>query len=568
MPNDATFIASPSNPTSANFYEVTLSNPVPPGVATPVVVRYRYAKSSTDGGRTIDLTVELRQGTSVIASATHPNIPGASGSGWQQASLTLTAAQAAAITNGADLRLRIRAITSGGGQGRKAQLSWAETELPPAADPVTSVTYGYDRLSRLTSAADGSGSRSYAYDPVGNRTTRTAGSSTSYTYDRADRLLSAGASPVTVSAVGVTTARGADTFAYDQANRLTQATVAGLTESSAYDGDGVRASRQVGAGPLTRYVTDPAAGLPVTIDDGSRKYVWGLGLAYAVSGTGIEVYHADRLGSVRALTDAAGTVIATYRSDEFGIPLSATGSSTQPFRYTGEPSDASGLNYLRARYYDPSIGRFMSRDPFGGFASSPLTLNRYSYTGNSPVTLTDPSGHCIDPGGPGIRYCIDRFIRDADVFPLDGGGDNRGANANGGTFRTRQLIYQAADGSVMTQEAAGVTHFFGGAYPGFLGACGSAVSTSSRVKGGRSIESTCSASNGFLPGGPEISHLIQIAEDASGHASVTLIQTSEYPAMEVWQYGGPHGPQLIFYYPALEKSVLDLPMVSTLVRPE
>jgi len=133
--------------------------------------------------------------------------------------------------------------------------------------------------------------------------------------------------------------------------------------------EGVRASRQVGAGPLTRYVTDPAAGLPVTIDDGTRAYVWGLGLAYAVSGTGIEVYHTDRQGSVRALTDAAGSVIATYRSDEFGIPVSATGTSSQPFRYTGEPSDASGLTYLRARYYDPSIGRFMSRDPFGGSTS-------------------------------------------------------------------------------------------------------------------------------------------------------------------------------------------------------
>jgi len=202
-----------------------------------------------------------------------------------------------------------------------------------------------------------------------------------------------GSQAVTVSAVGVTTARGADSFAYDQANRLTSATVAGLTETSTYDGDGVRVSRQVGGGPLTRYVTDPAAaGLPVTIDDGTRKYVWGLGLAYAVSGTGIEVYHADRLGSVRALTDAAGSVIATYRSDEFGIPVSSTGSSSQPFRYTGEPSDASGLTYLRARFYDPSLGRFMSRDPFGGFASAPLTLNRYSYVENNPATLVDLVG--------------------------------------------------------------------------------------------------------------------------------------------------------------------------------
>jgi len=117
-----------------------------------------------------------------------------------------------------------------------------------------------------------------------------------------------------------------------------------------------------------------------------------LEFGYRPSGTNVEVYHADRLGSVRALTDAAGTVIASYRSDEFGIPFSATGTSSQPFRYTGEPTDASGLTYLRARFYDPTIGRFMSRDPFAGFSSSPLSLNRYSYVENNPSTLVDRAG--------------------------------------------------------------------------------------------------------------------------------------------------------------------------------
>jgi uncharacterized protein RhaS with RHS repeats len=88
-----------------------------------------------------------------------------------------------------------------------------------------------------------------------------------------------------------------------------------------------------------------AAGLPVTIDDGTRKYVCGLGLAYAVAGTAIEVYHADRLGSVRALTDAAGAVVATYRTDEWGMPTATTGSSNQPFGFTGEPADSTGLTY-------------------------------------------------------------------------------------------------------------------------------------------------------------------------------------------------------------------------------
>lgn len=127
---------------------------------------------------------------------------------------------------------------------------------------------------------------------------------------------------------------------------------------------------QVGAGPITRYVTDPAAGLPVTLDDGSHTYVWGQGLAYAVSGTTIEVYQTDRLGSVRAITDAAGAVTATYRTDEFGIPTASTGTSSQPFTFTGEPHDATGLTFLRARYYDPSLGRFMSRDTWAGNSRS------------------------------------------------------------------------------------------------------------------------------------------------------------------------------------------------------
>ena len=211
---------------------------------------------------------------------------------------------------------------------------------------------------------------------------------------------SATVTAISVNAAGATTARGSDTFTYDQANRLKTATVAGTTETSTYDGDGVRFTRQVGAGPVIRQVTDPTAGLPVTIDDGTRKYVWGLGLAYAVTGSSIELYHTDRLGSVRAVSDASGTVTATYRTDEFGVPTTPTGSSTQPFTYTGEPRDATGLVYLRARYYDPTLGRFMSRDPFAGFGASPLSLNRYAYVGNNPATARDPSGQV-----PPIAIC-------------------------------------------------------------------------------------------------------------------------------------------------------------------
>lgn len=138
VPNDLTWITSPLSPTTSHYYEVTLSNVSPLIAATGTMFRYRYAKSGNNSGKTINVTVKLRQGTTVIASQTHNNIPGAAGSGWQQASLTLTPAQAALVTYVADLRLRFRPSSTGGGQGRYAQISWAEVQLPGAGDPATS----------------------------------------------------------------------------------------------------------------------------------------------------------------------------------------------------------------------------------------------------------------------------------------------------------------------------------------------------------------------------------------------------------------------------------------------
>lgn len=253
-------------------------------------------------------------------------------------------------------------------------------------------TYSYDKLYRLTSVIGLDGNRTYSYDAAGNRTTKVLGGTIAYTYDRADRITAAGSTSITVNANGNITVKGADTFAYDQANRPTTANVAGSTETYVYDGDGIRFTRQLGASQPIRYVSDVNRGLPLTIDDGTRKYVYGLGLAYAASGSSLDVYHTDRLGSTRAITAAGGTVTAAYRSDEYGIAAAAYGSSAQPFGFTGEPRDATGLSYLRARYYDPSLGRFTSRDSWAGLTVQPASLNRFAYANNNPSTLVDPSG--------------------------------------------------------------------------------------------------------------------------------------------------------------------------------
>lgn len=395
-PNDATFLASPTSPTTTNFYEVSLSDAELPGDLTGLVLRYRYAKSGNNSGKTTNLVVEIRQGSTAIASQTNTNIPGVDGSGWQQGTLTLSLAQASSITNYAELRIRFRPSSSGGGQGRAAQISWAELQLPGAGSQSSLLTNTYDRLNRLTSVMEQSVARSYTYDPVGNRLMKVDGGTTTYTYDRADRMTAAGAAAVTVDANGNLIARGADSFGFDQANRLTSATVGGTTETYTYDGNGTRVSRQVGAGTPTFYRSDTTGPLAITLDDGGRKYVYGQSLAYAVTGSTLEIYHGDRLGSIRALTNAAGNVSATYDTDEWGRSTGGSGVSTQPYGFTGEPRDATGLTYLRTRYYSPELGRFLSRDTWPGVPTLPQTQNRYSYVANNPTTASDPSGRLIE----------------------------------------------------------------------------------------------------------------------------------------------------------------------------
>jgi RHS repeat-associated protein len=164
-------------------------------------------------------------------------------------------------------------------------------------------------------------------------------------------------------------------------------------------GDINRVSKTVSS-TTTRYVYDPDRSLPVVLTDGTLKYVWGNGLAYATntSGTVRNVYHADGLGSVRAITDATGNVSQTYQTDEFGVPSLTQGTNAQPFRFTGEQRDnESGFTYLRARYYAPALGRFPTRDTFFGATAGPLSLNRFDYVRNNPLRLTDPSGLIARP---------------------------------------------------------------------------------------------------------------------------------------------------------------------------
>lgn len=120
-----------------------------------------------------------------------------------------------------------------------------------------------------------------------------------------------------------------------------------------------------------------------------------LGRIAAVAGNGTSYYHLpDSLGSTMATVDGSGGVTDTYDYDVFGNTRSETGSQSNEFKFDGEQFDPGGFTYLRARYYDPETGRFLSRDPLPGIPGLPGSQNRYPYALGNPTNWTDPSGLC------------------------------------------------------------------------------------------------------------------------------------------------------------------------------
>lgn len=117
-------------------------------------------------------------------------------------------------------------------------------------------------------------------------------------------------------------------------------------------------------------------------------------LSIAVEAKDVTYYYTDPQGTVVATADANGNLIAPKDFTPFGKPV--LGSSEQGPGYTGHMADAdTGLNYMRARYFDPELGRFLSVDPRPVQAANLASFNRFGYVGNNPATLTDPMGEYI-----------------------------------------------------------------------------------------------------------------------------------------------------------------------------
>lgn len=116
----------------------------------------------------------------------------------------------------------------------------------------------------------------------------------------------------------------------------------------------------------------------------------GEGTATTPVANGTLFYHHDGLGSVTELTNSTGAVAKAYAYDAYGNILESSGTVNQSYTYTGRELDSeTGLYYYRARYYDPTTGRFSQKDLIG-FVSGDLNLYRYVF--NRPLALRDPSG--------------------------------------------------------------------------------------------------------------------------------------------------------------------------------
>ncbi len=146
---------------------------------------------------------------------------------------------------------------------------------------------------------------------------------------------------------------------------------------------------------LIAHALDLAASLPQVLGDGANTYLYGLGRIAQQNAGGSEYFLTDALGSVRQLVDASGTIVETEFFNPYGNLLDSSGTLTS-YGFAGEWRDGTGLQYLRARYYSPDQGSFITKDPFSGVLAQPTSLTPYQYAFNNPVLRTDPSGEFVD----------------------------------------------------------------------------------------------------------------------------------------------------------------------------
>jgi RHS repeat-associated protein len=131
----------------------------------------------------------------------------------------------------------------------------------------------------------------------------------------------------------------------------------------------------------------------LTTSTNTSYYYLGGTLIAMSENTTLKYMHQDHLTGTSVMSGSDGAWLGTIKYTPFGETRSVTGSIATDKLFTGQTLDDTGLYFYNARYYDPTIGRFISPDTTGQKLTDPQSLNRYTYCSNNPLKYTDPTGH-------------------------------------------------------------------------------------------------------------------------------------------------------------------------------
>jgi RHS repeat-associated protein len=262
----------------------------------------------------------------------------------------------------------------------------------------TRTKYGYDQIYELLSATQGgTTTESYTYDPVGNRLSSLELSP--YQYNASNELTQTPNALYAQDANGNTTIKtdstGSTTYTWDYENRLTSVTLPGTggIVTFKYDPFGRRIEK-ISSSATSIFAYDGPSLIETVNSTGGivARYMQGQNIDEPLAmqrGTTTDYYEADGLGSITSLTNPTGAVAQSYTYDSFGNQTNSTGTLRNYFRYTAREFDTeTNLYYYRARYYDPTSGRFLSEDPINFVGG----INFYAYVKNNVPNTFDPLG--------------------------------------------------------------------------------------------------------------------------------------------------------------------------------